>query len=188
MTRIALLTTVAALALSGCSRPRQGDIAAIAEHHPHRHAGPCHSWLHSHKTGFRYCASPPIEVELDIEPKFEAPPEDGPVTQAALMERGEKVYGNVCAACHQANGQGLGETYPPLAGSGGYYGDAQNMSRIIVHGLNGEIVVQGKTYNGAMPPQGHLTDYEIAAAATFVRNSWGNDDGMVTPEDVAAVR
>ena len=33
-----------------------------------------------------------------------------------------------------------------------------------------------------------LNDIEIAAVATYERNSWGNDDGIVTPEDVAAVR
>jgi mono/diheme cytochrome c family protein len=63
------------------------------------------------------------------------------------------------------------------------------MANIIVHGLAGEIVVQGKTYNGAMPAQGALlSDYEIAAAATYVRGSWGNDDGMVLPDVVKAAR
>ena len=55
-------------------------------------------------------------------------------------------------------------------------------------GISSEIVVNGATYNGAMPPQGNLTDYEIAAAATYERTSWGNDDGIVLPADVAAVR
>jgi len=57
-----------------------------------------------------------------------------------------------------------------------------------VHGLQGEIVVLGTTYNSAMPPQGTLSDYDIAAVATYERHSWGNNDGIVLPADVAAVR
>jgi mono/diheme cytochrome c family protein len=102
---------------------------------------------------------------------------------------GKEVYTRVCAACHQASGDGLAGVFPPLAGAGGYYGDAQNMAKIIVHGLNGEIVVKGQTYNGVMPAQGVLlSDEEIAAVATFVRTNFGNDDGPVTVADVAAVR
>ena len=91
-------------------------------------------------------------------------------------------------ACHQADGKGLPGSFPPLAGAGEYYGDPQNHARIIVHGLQGEIEVLGVKYNGAMPAQGNLSDYDIAAVATYVRNAWGNDDGIVTPEDVQAVR
>jgi mono/diheme cytochrome c family protein len=79
--------------------------------------------------------------------------------------------------------------FPPLAGSGDYYGDAQNHAKIIVHGLQGLIVVQGQEYNGVMAEHGSkLTDYDIAAVATYERNSWGNADGIVVPADVAAVR
>lgn len=188
MTRLLLASVAFTLALTGCSRPRQGDLMAVAEHHPHRHQGECHSWIHSFKTGFRYCASPALEVELDIEPVFKEKPKDGPVTMAALTERGEKVYTEICAACHQGNGQGVAGAYPPLAGSGEFYGTPENMAGIIVNGLSGEIVVQGATYNGAMPAQGQLSDYEVAAVATYVRNTWGNADGMVTPENVKAAR
>ena len=104
------------------------------------------------------------------------------------MARGEVVYGQVCAACHQGTGLGVAGAFPPLAGAGEYYGDPQNHARIIVHGLQGEIVVLGTTYNGAMPPQGSLSDYDIAAVATYERHSWGNNDGIVLPDDVKAVR
>ena len=48
--------------------------------------------------------------------------------------------------------------------------------------------MQGVAYNGAMPPQGALSDYDIAAVATYERHSWGNNDGIVLPDDVKAVR
>ncbi|MCA9567306.1 MAG: cytochrome c [Myxococcales bacterium] len=188
MARVTLTAMLCLMTLTGCARPRQGDVAAIAEQYSHRHQGECSSWLYSYATQFPYCASPKIDVELELIPVVKEAEPEGAETLADLRTRGEKVYGTVCAACHQADGKGVEGTYPPLAGSGAFYGDAQNMSRIIVHGLNGEIVVQGKTFNGAMPPQGHLSDYEIAAVATFVRTSFGNDDGIVKKADVAAVR
>lgn len=188
MFRTTLAALVTLTALSGCSRPQHSDIQAIAEHHSSRHQGECHSWLYSHVTQFEYCASPAIEVEVEVAPPVKEEKPEGAETLADLKKNGEEVYGKVCAACHQANGQGVPGAFPPLAGSSEFYGDAQNMAKIIVHGLSGEIEVQGQKYNGAMPPQGHLSDYDIASVATFVRNSWGNEDGLVKKADVAAVR
>ena len=104
------------------------------------------------------------------------------------MKRGGEVYGKICAPCHQATGQGIPGAFPPLAGSGEFYGSPKKQAGIIINGLSGEITVQGKTYNGAMPPQGSLSNEDIAAVATYVRNSWGNNDGIVTPADVASAR
>jgi mono/diheme cytochrome c family protein len=110
-------------------------------------------------------------------------------TEEALMVRGEEVYGQICVACHQANGEGVSGAFPPLAGAGEFYGSGENQAYIIINGLSGEIEVKGQKYNGAMPAQGNvLSDYAIAAVSTYVRNSWGNADGMVSEEDVSAAR
>jgi nitrite reductase (NO-forming) len=50
------------------------------------------------------------------------------------------------------------------------------------------MTVNGQTFNGVMPPLGHLTDHEIADVLTYVRNSWGNRGGMVEDAQVAAQR
>jgi mono/diheme cytochrome c family protein len=105
------------------------------------------------------------------------------------MVRGEEVYGQICVACHQAEGQGVAGAFPPLAGAGEYYGSGENQAYIIINGLSGQIEVLGQKYNGAMPGQGNvLSDYAIAAVGTYVRSSFGNSDGMVTEEDVLAAR
>lgn len=104
------------------------------------------------------------------------------------MTRGADVYAKICAPCHQATGKGIPGAFPPLAGSGAFYGSPQKHAGIIINGLSGPITVQGQAFNGAMPPQGSLSDLDIAAVATYVRNSWGNADGIVTPADVAAAR
>ena len=59
----------------------------------------------------------------------------------------------------------------------------------MLHGLTGDIDVGGDTYNGAMPGWGAiLKDAEIAAVATYVRNSFGNRASAIGPATVARVR
>lgn len=180
--------------LAGCpQRSFEADPPEIQQRYAHKIPDEqCTSWLRSHVTGYLYCASPDVAVDVPLylgPTSLEEPePEPTETDLATLMDYGEGVYDANCAACHQANGQGVAGAFPPLAGSGDYYGDAKNHARIIVHGLAGEIVVQGVTWNGVMAPWGQLSDYAIAAVATYERNSWGNDDGIVLPEDVAAVR
>lgn len=192
----ALCLTVGSALSGACRLPLYGeDPPQIVERWQLNYTGPCNVWLTSPRTGQLYCSSPAIALKVDVPvaapaaAAAAAPEVDtSKVDKDALMAQGEKVYGNVCAACHQANGQGLPGMFPPLAGSGAFYGDAQNMARIVVKGLSGEIVVQGQKYNAAMPPQGAHSDYDLAAVMTYVRHSWGNDDGIVLPSDVAAVR
>jgi nitrite reductase (NO-forming) len=184
---IALTTVLFSVA---CGLPYEQDVQEVADRYAFRHKEDCQSWLYSAQTGFRYCASPPVVLATieDDAPGFEGM-DDGPTDLASLSERGEVVYAQLCSTCHQAEGQGMAGQFPPLAGSGDYYGDAQNHAKIIVHGLQGLIVVQGQEYNGVMAEHGSkLTDYDIAAVATYERNSWGNADGIVVPADVAAVR
>lgn len=188
---LALCLPVGAALLGGCGLSLHGtDPYQIVERYDLAFGGDCTSWLTSPRSGKVYCASPPIFLKLPTPPVVATGPafDVTKTDQASLMAAGEKVYGNVCGACHQADGKGLPGQFPPLAGSGEFYGDAQKMATYVVKGLSGEIVVQGQTYNSIMPPQGGLSDYELAAAMTYARNSWGNADGVVLPTDVAAVR
>lgn len=101
---------------------------------------------------------------------------------------GEQVYGANCASCHQGNGQGVSGAFPTLIGTQWVENKGQ-IVRILLHGLQGEVTVKGETYNGNMPAWGEtLSDKEIAAVITYVRQSWENDYGAVTPDEVAAVR
>lgn len=195
MNRFVLLTVASTMMLSACvQRSYDREDAAVAKNYPHARETPCPSWLISHKTGQRYCASPKVDIEYAMLTKVTGPKPDrtegiDTADHAAMMKLGEEVYGEVCAACHMANGEGAPGAFPPLKGAGEFYGDPQNHAQIIVKGLSGPIEVLGVAYNGAMPPQGDmLNDIEVAAVATYERHSWGNDDGPVTPEDVAAIR
>ncbi len=102
---------------------------------------------------------------------------------------GAQIYSSRCANCHQANGEGVGGAFPPLNQTE-WVTDAEGpIIRILLHGLVGEIEVRGNVYNGNMPAWGRqLSDAEIAAVITHVRQSWDNDASEITAEEVAAVR
>jgi nitrite reductase (NO-forming)/hydroxylamine reductase len=106
----------------------------------------------------------------------------------AIMAAGKTVFEANCAACHQASGQGLPGAFPPLAGSDYLQGPREDVLAVALFGLSGEITVKGQTYNAVMPSMGHLSDQDLAAALSYVFNSWGNSLAAVTPEEVAALR
>ncbi len=101
---------------------------------------------------------------------------------------GKKVYDSVCLACHMRNGSGVPGMHPPITESEFVNGDPDALIKIVLEGLKGEMEVQGEVYNNIMPPQAHLTDQQIADVLTFVRGSFGNTSGPITPEQVAQVR
>ncbi|PTB90091.1 cytochrome c oxidase subunit II [Pseudidiomarina aestuarii] len=93
-----------------------------------------------------------------------------------LMELGERVYLGSCAACHQANGQGIPGVFPSLVGTEMVKNDIPGHIDIVVNGKNG-------TAMQAFANQ--LSLREIAAVVTYERNAWGNDTGdMVQAADV----
>lgn len=108
-----------------------------------------------------------------------------------MVKLGQNIFGRNCAACHQVNGAGnaaLG--FPPLAGSDWVAAEGPNrLIRIVLNGLSGPIEVNGQQYNNAMVPwRDTMSDKEIAAVLTYVRQAWGNTAPPVKPEQVAAIR
>ncbi len=103
------------------------------------------------------------------------------------VQFGQRVYEVNCAACHQADGQGLRGAFPPLAGSDYLNADPDRAVKAILEGLSGPITVNGQEYNGVMPAM-RLSDNDIANVLTYLLNSWGNDGGVVSPEQVAGLR
>lgn len=120
-----------------------------------------------------------------IEP--DAPKPAGAKTKAERIELGKSVYTNNCAACHQANGEGLAAAFPPLAKSDYLNADEKRTIRAVTGGLSGKLVVNGKEYNGVMPAWS-LSDEDIANVLTYIYGSWGNNQKEITPAMVTANR
>lgn len=125
-----------------------------------------------------------------VAPSAQAGPESASkvVGMAAQLERGKSVYQQTCFVCHQPNGLGVPNQIPPLAGSDYLKRDQAELIHLVVQGHTGEIVVNGKTYNATMIPQGNLSDQQIADVLTFVRNSWGNSGKAVDTDTVRTER
>jgi len=100
------------------------------------------------------------------------------------MVEGQQLYNQYCSNCHQPNGEGLAKLYPPLKNSDYLKQNTDKAICSMKNGLNGEIVVNGVTYNQMMPGVPTLTELEIAEIATYIYNSWGNDKGMITIKQV----
>lgn len=101
---------------------------------------------------------------------------------------GGRLYGTYCASCHQRDGKGDGQRFPPLAGSEWVTGDKQRLVRSVVHGLSGPVTVGGVTYNNVMPGFGFLRDQDLSELLTHIRSQWGNQASPVTKEEVLRFR
>ena len=110
--------------------------------------------------------------------------------QLQLVAKGEVFYAQ-CATCHGETGAGTPGLAPPLAAASWVTGPPEWLGRIILQGMNGPVVVAGKTWEGVMPPHSHLADLDDATLAglmTYLRRSWGNKADPVGREVAAAIR
>ncbi len=105
---------------------------------------------------------------------------------AASIKKGSNIYASNCIACHMESGEGMAGVFPPLKGSD-YLKDKKKIIAAMLNGLQGEITVNGKKYNNAMPASG-LNNKEIADVLTYVNNTWGNKGARITEQEVAAQR
>lgn len=103
------------------------------------------------------------------------------------MEFGKQAYMQTCFACHQGEGQGVPNAFPPLAKSDYLNADVDRAIGVILYGLTGEITVNGEKYNSVMTRQS-LSSEEIANVLTYVYNSWGNSKQVVTTAMVEKVK
>jgi mono/diheme cytochrome c family protein len=118
-----------------------------------------------------------------------ATPKKSVAAKSAAAPDGSKVFTTTCVVCHQLDGAGKEQLYPPLAGSEWVQGDENKLIRIILGGLTGPVEVAGETFNGAMPGWGPvLEDKDIAAVATYIRSSWGNKAAPITEAKVKSIR
>ena len=156
----------------------------------------------------------PIVVKVVTQDQYDAwvKQQQGQVASAAgeanktwtldeLKANGAKVYAASCVACHQANGEGIPGTFPPIAAGHpfqaapqmlkeledrGFYKDGKIVMGPVEHHV--DIVLHGIPGTAMAPFGKQLSDADIASVITYERNSWGNSGGAVQPAEVKALR
>ncbi|HEV2455869.1 MAG TPA: cytochrome c [Verrucomicrobiae bacterium] len=123
----------------------------------------------------------------DGAPRGTAPVNTGAKSKAERIQFGSRLFASICAACHQPTGLGRPNVFPPLAGSDFLNADKSRAIGIVIHGRQGELVVNGQKFNNNMPSF-PLSDDDIANVLTYVYNSFGNSGLEVTPDEVKAIR
>jgi cytochrome c6 len=100
-----------------------------------------------------------------------------PETGEELVQAGDEIYMDYCAACHQEQGEGFPGIYPPLAGSG--FVTAQDPDQLV------SVIITGRAGMPSFHPM--LNASEIAAVVTFIRGAWGNSADPVSPSEVVTI-
>lgn len=95
-----------------------------------------------------------------------------------LMVKGEEAYNRSCAACHQANGEGIPGTFPAMKGSPLLTSKGEPNEHL-------EIVINGKAGTAMQAFGNQLSEVDLAAIITYERNAWGNNTGdVIQPIDI----
>jgi len=103
---------------------------------------------------------------------FQACQNEQAIRTAQYAVNGQKLFTTHCQNCHGAKGEGLGNLYPSLSDS----------TSLIQHRTQLPCLVRnGK---GDMPANPQLAPIEIAYVLTYIGNSFGNEMGIVTQEEV----
>jgi glucose/arabinose dehydrogenase/mono/diheme cytochrome c family protein len=119
---------------------------------------------------------------------IKTPDEEKDVLNKSSVLEGSILYDTYCASCHQQDGKGDNNRFPPLAGSEWVTGDPERLIRVVLNGLEGKIMVNGKSYNGLMPRHDHLDDHAIASIVSYIRVRFRNKATPVRTSQVSRIR
>jgi nitrite reductase (NO-forming) len=127
-------------------------------------------------------------LKSQMQAAIRSDPKIASLSKEIQMEKGKQVYMQTCFVCHQVGGEGFPGQIPPLGKSDFLMADVDRSIGIVLQGKTGELVVNGKKYNGTMIPHNHLPDDQIANVLTYVRNSFGNTGAAISPDQVRRIR
>jgi mono/diheme cytochrome c family protein len=106
-----------------------------------------------------------------------------------VVDAGKGIYNDSCAACHEASGAGVPHMFPPLKGNAvAQQADPSTVVRVILEGAMTAATKERPTPSAMPAFAWKLSNDEIAAVATYVRNAWGNQASPVSASDVSKMR
>lgn len=99
----------------------------------------------------------------------------------ATVAAGSKIYEQHCVSCHAADGKGVRNAYPPLAGNRAVlHANPANLVQVTLYGGFAATTAANPRPYGMPPFAPVLNDAEIAAVLSYIRNAWGNQAGVVS--------
>ena len=108
------------------------------------------------------------------------------IKKAQFYTNGKTLYTNNCGNCHGEKGDGLGKLYPPLSDTTSIAQKRRQLACIVKYGMHETLNIGQQTFDTEMPGSPQLSQQEIAYILTYVGNSFGNDLGLISTEEVEA--
>src|ERR1051326_4543680 len=128
-------------------------------------------------------------LKAQVAEEIKSNPKIAGLTKEIQSQKGQAAYMQTCFVRPQPDGLVVPPQIPPLAKSDFLAGlTKDDYIRGVLLGRSGQIVVNGKAYNGTMIPLNYLTDEQVANVLTYVRNSFGNNGDAVAVQEVARIR
>ena len=101
---------------------------------------------------------------------------------------GQRLYGVHCLSCHQADGGGVPNMQPPIAGGSWVKGDARALALFVMSGGFDSASRKESDLGNVMPPFRQLADADLAEILTYIRQKFGDGASAVTTAEVAEAR
>ena len=105
-----------------------------------------------------------------------------------VVTAGQELYNIYCISCHQGDGKGAKGRFPSLVGTDWVTGDKKRLINVLLNGLEGEIIVNGETWNGYMPQHSFLNDQQITDILNYIRTNFGNKATEIDTDEVRSLR
>ncbi len=101
---------------------------------------------------------------------------------------GQRLYGEHCLSCHQADGGGVPNMQPAIAGGTWVKGDARPLALFVMSGGFDSASRKDSSVGNVMPPFRQLADADLAEILTYIRQKFGDGASPVTAAEVAEAR
>jgi len=168
------------------------DTVALLRDGRNRHASVLGPMAAVVKDGTQHLPEADLRAMATYLHSLPARPVDRPAFEPAedrLLTRGARLYEQHCAQCHGDAGEGAAGIYPALAGHRAVTqtSPVNTIQAILSGGFTPATAAHPRPF-GMPPYRSALTDDDVAAVASFVRQSWGNRAGAVSALDVARAR
>jgi mono/diheme cytochrome c family protein len=130
-----------------------------------------------------------VACAVNADPPAPAPA-NMPAAPAAVDSKalGQQLYGRHCLSCHQADGRGVPNMQPAIAGGSWVQGDARALALFVLSGGFGSAERKESAVDNVMPAFRQLPDAELAQILTYIRARFGNGASAVSAAQVAEAR